>query len=777
MKKRILAMALACLMVLSVVSFVGCSNNDAAVEEQATKIADLESATAALKTAIDTNAADIDAAIADFNAAIKAVEGDVTAELDAVRKTATDALEAATKAGNTQEILETIATVQTLCAKLEADVTTLNDAVAAALETVIALEDWNAATDAILDAIEDLEEAYASYNKVYYADAEWAKIENALAFAEICLLRAPSVEAVEKAIATFTETADAAKLIIEQIADKLDTVEAGELATLEVYYKGEAGKSLLDDDAAILLATAQNKLDALFNEYMAEHTAGHLPDSDVTGKVGTDYTADVDALAKYVAREAQLQAAKTEAVAINATVAELTETATAVTATNQKALADLKTTIDTWVSTYFSGDFASEIAIKSTNYKMVDWTAYDALVDAYAALSYDFEAALEAFVDAYKAIGTVNLLSADKIEAAKKAYKFWIDNAEDASALDYVYDGKAAGTYYTEFVAKITEYDALVVEASKAYFDTYVELTTGTVTIYNKATVDAMVAWYTTYAVPAEEGEGYTFGNGYPLTNTAGNTVAITETTYNDLVAVKEACDALVAAKTAETKAVNDAIAALGTVDFADPANNEITLNDKANIEAARAAYDAWVAGNNAPEGYAKDQYKIDLADTTYEVDVVALDDAEFYIVILEGYVDDIKTSINALDEKNPDESAVATIVATIEEFKTMNGGSDEGYITAEEYAKLEACEFVIAQNGAIDQIRAAFEAIKAQVNADANLTDTEKAEIIADLTTSFNLTCEYVGQAETSEEVNKWVDTWADAQNGHIYDVDVTNP
>lgn len=774
MKKRILAMALACLMVLSVVSFVGCSNNDAAVEEQATKIADLESATAALKTAIDTNAADIDAAIADFNAAIEAVEGDVTAELDAVRKTATDALEAATKTGNTQEILETIATVQTLCAKLEADVTTLNDAVAAALETVIALEDWNAATDAILDAIEDLGEAYDKYDSIYYTAAEWAKIENALAFAEICLLRAPSVEAVEKALATFTETADAAKLIIEQIADKLDAIEAGELATLEVYYKGEAGKSLLDDDAVILLTTAQNKLDALYNEYMAEHTAGHLPDSEVTGQVGTDYTADVAALAKYVAREAALQTAKTEAVAINATVAELTETATAVTAGNQAALATLKTTIDTWVSTYFSGDFASEIAIKSTNYKMVDWTAYEALVDAYAALSYDFEAALKAFVDAYTAIGEVNLLSADKIEAAKRAYLFWIDNAEDASALDYVYDGKAAGTYYTEFVAKVTEYNALIVEASEAYLDVYVALTPSTVTIYDAATVAAMVKWYEDYAVV--DGEAYVFGNGYPLKD-GTSAFAVTEANYTALVAVKEACDALVAAKTAETKAVNDAIAALGTADMANPANNQISLNDKADIAAARAAYDAWVAGTNAPEGYTANQYKIDAAKTDYVANETALTDAETYVRELEALVTEIKNKIAALNETAPDATEVATINGMIDTFKTVNCGSDEGYITAEEYAKLEACEFVIAQNGAIDQIRAAFEALVAEVQADTTLTDVEKAEIIADLTTSFELTCEYVGQAETSEAVNKWVTVWADAQNDHIYDVDVTNP
>ena len=779
MKKRILAMALACLMVLSVVSFVGCSNNDAAVEEQATKIADLESATAALKTAIDTNAADIKTAIADFNAAIAGVNGDVDAveeALAAVKATAEAALEKATTAGNTTEILETIATVQALCAKLEGDVTALNEAVAAALETVIALEDWNAATDKIYDTWDILEEKYDAYNSDYYTASEWAKIDNAYDYAYICILRAPSVEALEGAIDTFVETAEAAKLIIEQIAEDLDAIEANVLATLAVYYKGEQGKSLLDDDAAILIATAQTQLTALYDEYMAEYAAGHVPDGDFTSQVGVDYTADVTALNAYVAREAVLQVAKTEATAINATIASLTQSATSVTAGNQAALAELAEDVEAWVATYFAGEFAAEIAIKSTNYKMLDMAGYEALVDAYAALSYDFEAALKAFVDAYKAIGDVNLLSADKIDAAKRAYLFWIDNAADASALDYVFEGQTAGAYYTEFVAKVTEYTALVAEASEAYFDAYVTLTPSTVTIYDATTVQAMVNWFVKNAVPAE-GEGYTFGNGYPLVDASGNTVAITEADYNAVVALKEACDTLVAAKTAETKAANDAITALGTADKSNPANNQISLNDKADIAAARAAYDAWVAGTNAPEGYTADQYKINAAKTEYVVNEAALTAAEGYVAALEKLVASLKDGISKLDAENPDANVVAQLKKTIDQFKTVNCGSDEGYITAEEYAKLEQCEFVIAQKGAIAKIRAAYEALVAAVRADSTLTDVEKAEIIADLTTSFNLTCEYVGQAQTAAAVNKWVDVWANAQNDQIYDVDVTNP
>ena len=776
MKKRILAMALACLMVLSVVSFVGCSN-DAAVEEQATKIADLESATAALKTAIDTNAADIDAAIADFNAAIEGVNGDVdaveTALADVLAK-AEAALEKATTAGNTTEILETIATVQALCAKLEGDVTALNEAVAAALETVIALEDWNAATDKIYDTWDILDEKYAAYNLDYYTASEWAKIENAYEYAYIRILRAPSVEALEGAIDTFVETAEAAKLIIEQIAEDLDAIEANVLATLAVYYKGEQGKSLLDDDAAILIATAQTQLTALYDEYMAEYAAGHVPDGDFTSQVGVDYTADVAALNAYVAREAVLQVAKTEATAINATIASLTQSATSVTAGNQAALAELAEDVEAWVATYFAGEFAAEIAIKSTNYKMLDMAGYEALVDAYAALSYDFEAALKAFVDAYKAIGDVNLLSADKIDAAKRAYLFWIDNAADASALDYVFEGKTAGEYYTEFVAKVTAYTALVAEASEAYFDAYVALTPNTVTIYDAATVAKMVNWYNTYAV--KDGEALVFGNGYPLVDASGNAVAITEADYNAVVALKEACDTLVAAKTAETKAVNDAIVALGTADMNDPSNNDISLNDKTAVAAARDAYDKWVAGTNAPAGFTADQYKINASNNTYVADADALEAAEEYIEELENFVAEIKANIAALNATNPDATDVENIKADIDTFKAVNCGSDEGYITAEEYAKLETCEFVLAQKGAIARIRAAYEALVAAVRADSTLNDVEKAEIIADLTTSFNLTCEYVGQAQTAAAVNKWVDVWATAQNDQIYDVDVSN-
>ena len=151
--------------------------------------------------------------------------------------------------------------------------------------------------------------------------------------------------------------------------------------------------------------------------------------------------------------------------------------------------------------------------------------------------------------------------------------------------------------------------------------------------------------------------------------------------------------------------------------------------------------------------------------------------DLEEYIEELEDFVAEIKANIAALNATNPDATDVENIKSDIEIFVAVNCGSDEGYITAEEYAKLEACEFVLAQKDAIARIRAAYEALVAAVNADSTLTDVEKAEIIADLTTSFNLTCEYVGQAQTAAAVNKWVDVWANAQNDQIYDVDVTNP
>ena len=354
------------------------------------------------------------------------------------------------------------------------------------------------------------------------------------------------------------------------------------------------------------------------------------------------------------------------------------------------------------------------------------------------------------------------------------AYLFWIDNAADASALDYVVEGQTAGAYYTEFVAKVTEYTALVAEASEAYFDAYVTLTPSTVTIYDAATVAEMVNWYNTYAV--KDGEALVFGNGYPLVDASGNAVAITEADYNAVVALKEACDTLVAAKTAETADVNAAIAALGTADMNDPSNNEISLNDKTAVAAARDAYDKWVAGTNAPAGFTADQYKINASNNTYVADADALEAAEEYIEELEDFVAEIKANIAALNATNPDATDVENIKADIEIFVAVNCGSDEGYITAEEYAKLEACEFVLAQKDAIARIRAAYEALVAAVRADSTLTDVEKAEIIADLTTSFNLTCEYVGQAQTAAAVNKWVDVWATAQNDQIYDVDVSN-
>ena len=881
MKKRILAMALACLMVLSVVSFVAC--DDEAIEEQAAKIADLETATAALQTAINTkaNASDLSDAVADFTAALAdvAAKGDVDAvktNLDAVKATADsalakadanataietlktaieaieEALEAkadkatveaaiaemqaamdllATKAeleaatatlqaaidtkaakdvvdaavkelkdaiaatngdveavetalaavkatadaalakaealGDVDALLETIKNVTTLCTQLGVQVEGLEDAI----DGLINIDDWNEATEGVREAIIELAEKYNEITKTYYDADELAKIEIAYKVAEISITRAPNVAALEGAVDEFVETVKSLPTVGDKVEEMFDAVVA-DLETLNTYYKAENGKSLLDEAAVTLLAEVAEDLAAALAKYTAEYDAGRIPD----GELGFVYNDCKDDLDTYNARKVALDAAKTEADAINDLIADYTESFIEVTADNTADLNALTDRIDAWEVAYFSAEFAAEKANESANYKLVKHANYKALVDNYKTLGLDAAGCLAAFAESLDF--EVTLLSKADLDNSLTLYNAYTDKCKaDGTSLDHKYNDKNGAYYLDILLTKTAEYNALVEEAQAAYDAVYKDLTATNVTIYDAAAIKAMLDWYADYELAGE------FATEVKVT---GTETYVTNATYGALVKVQAACQVIVDAKVAETETVNELLEALpraGAVESVvggstnlvtctecagigcetcfnigvDFSANEVKLSDKDEIAAARAAYEAWLNGTKAPENYTEEQYKINVASDLYKVteaEYTNLEYAEGYILVLEDTLSILNASIEALDVTAPDASALNDVKNQLDVLVKANC-NDESCLSDEKHAAIAAYDLALHKKTELDKVQDLYDDMKANLESVGINTETFAGK--------YEALCGLVAAAENKTAVDSAITVWKD--------------
>lgn len=886
MKKRILAMALACLMALSVVSFVAC--DDEAIEEQAAKIADLETATAALQTAINTkaNASDLSDAVADFTAALAdvAAKGDVDAvktSLDAVKttadsalakadanataietlKTAIEAVEAAidtkadkeaveaaiadaiaemqaamellatkaeleaataalqaaidTKAakedveaavkelkdaiaatngdveavetalaavkataeaalakaealGDIDELLATIKNVTTLCTQLGVQVEGLEDA----LDGMINIKDWNEATKGVSEAIIELTEAYNAINPNYYDAEEWAKINVAYKLAEVSITRAVSVDALEGAVDEFVETVKSLSTVGDKVEAMFDAVEA-DLATLNTYYKAENGKSLLDEAAVELLDKVAADLAAALKKYNEEYAADRLPDNEL-GFVYNDCAA---ALEKYNNRKVALDAANVEADTINDLITKYTESFVEVTADNTAALNALTDEIAAWEVAYFSAEFAAEKANKSANYQLVKHADYEALADNYKTLGLDAAGCLAAFAESLNF--EVTLLSKADLDNSLKLYNAYTDKCKaDGTSLDHQYNEHNGAYYLDILLTKTAEYNTLVKDAQAAYDEVYKNLTKETVTIYDAAAIEAMLKWYADYELAGE------FATEVKVT---GTEIYVTNATYDALIEVQAACKVIVDAKDLETEAVNALLADLpkagavadiidGAPDFAicdecdevgcdacaytglNISANEVKLSDKDAIEAARAAYEAWLNGTEAPEGYTADQYKINAESGIYPVnadDYTNLEKAEAYIALLEAQLDYVVNDlIDHLDADDPDAEILANVNLNINALVAMNCG-DDTCLSDESKAAVAEYELALYKKTKLAEVQDLYDEMKEAL---------ESVEINTEaFAGKYEALCILVATAKNKTAVDSAITVWTD--------------
>ena len=692
-----------------------------------TKVTELTAAIeAAKKAATDADAAlktEIEAAIA---AATKAASDNlaaVKAELEAAL--ATNAAEAAKKVTELTAAIEAAKTAATTAdAALKAELTAaIEAATKTAADAYVAIKDWNETTEYVIDLLVEIEKKYeglsdavkASTATVYsetiirlYRAIDNASAKAAYDFAADTFEAVVAIDAVtytkEYYYATEQATIDA--LIAKAAKDVLE-LGYGEDVTA-VVTNLEAAIAEVDTKAEIILATLTAEGDTAAKVVLTEGWKKALTDAAAALALEADLAADKESgipavaeLEKVLAgRYADLEDAKTEADAINAAIEAL------ITKLNGKysvITSDFVTDNDaiiedvaTWKETYFT-DFAQEGA----NWEMLNH-------EAYAALEVLFEEKIgvlitlaEAANAAIAKLGTITIKSGIEIEEAKAAYLAFTNKLGD---LEFEIGNVPTSGELAQAVTKANADFIKICKEAIAAYATLEEIDTTTVTIYDGEAVAAIVAWFNKFFAVDVTAADSTLGI-ETLTITDGATeLTFTEADLTAAKAVKAAYDTLVAAKVAETKAVEEAIAAV-----------KATLSNRKAADAAQAAWSAWQKGTNAPEGFTAAQFAINEGDDTYVVtNYSELKAIRKAIKALEDRFAELTTKPSNLTKVEEDlvdatvRADYAAYVAMIEEaiaqFITDNLGEDP--FTAEQYALIETAKVEIAQGAAIQNVK-----------------------------------------------------------------------
>ncbi len=408
------------------------------------------------------------------------------------------------------------------------------------------------------------------------------------------------------------------------VAENYDLVNHAALEALYNTSKGKADTAVDDADATVLpklnaVDITGKILHQKSNIEAAEKALGDwLVANGLTGLDDIDATVldtvNADKLNNLKTAKAKLDAARTlydETLAAAKAKYEADKTAyydafnalTAYQLKNGETVKAAAAAAAAWFGTYVDG--ALGIADLEAQGVVTGFAAaeYDKIVNAKTA--YDATlAAATADADAaqalYDAVGTVNVYSYAKIKAARDAYTAWCSTYGVAEA-DYdngTFESTLAArmkTLSANLTAAETEY-AEKVAAAKAAADPVKgavnSWSTANVTIYSyndmKALRELYDAWSNTHLI----------GNSFADIN--DTELAAMETVYNKLVALETEFSTLKTAKKAETDTVKGLLNNL---------NKVVVLGDKAEIEAARAAYNAWLNGTN-------DKTKIDASKT-----------------------------------------------------------------------------------------------------------------------------------------------------------------
>lgn len=408
------------------------------------------------------------------------------------------------------------------------------------------------------------------------------------------------------------------------VAENYDLVNHAALEALYNTLKGKADTAVDDADATVLpklnaVDTTGKILHQKSNIEAAEKALGDwLVANGLTGLDDIDATVldtvNADKLNNLKTAKAKLDAARTlydETLAAAKAKYEADKTAyydafnalTAYQLKNGETVKAAAAAANAWFGTYVDG--ALGIADLEAQGVVTGFAAaeYDKIVNAKTA--YDATlAAATADADAaqalYDAVGTVNVYSYAKIKAARDAYTAWCSTYGVAEA---DYDN---GTFESTLAARMKTLSANLTAAEAEYAEKVAAAkaaadpvkgavnswSTANVTIYSYNDMKALRELYDAWS------NAHLIGNSFADIN--DTELAAMETVYNKLVALETEFSTLKTAKKAETDTVKGLLNNL---------NKVVVLGDKAEIEAARTAYNAWLNGTN-------DKTKIDASKT-----------------------------------------------------------------------------------------------------------------------------------------------------------------
>ena len=672
--------------------------------------------------------------------------------------------------------------------------TEIKESIQAVSEAGMLLADWTDATDSLVGkdgGMAQLKAVYDSYasKKNTYVAGDFDKVEDLYTEYWVRMIRIANADEIAELVSAFDSLASEVRTIPDAIYDAI--MEVGSSVD-EVEYDGDKEGLdmvgyLIDEAVALnnpdvmahIAAYGEDAIDlvALYESYVDQYNAllrksngqaikdrmdafvaNRLVWSDDTGVTSTAFViqsirADfdmwigdennalenvdgfADTYAEFVkaeARWAALAQAKADADSINQAIEEFTGDVSELGATvdNFMNVESVKSRYQNWLTTYFSGDYADEFGGED-NYTMVDHEAYDALVALFNEKVAAFTASANKFASAVDAIGDVNLMSWDEIDVALRAYGELV-LSRDLADFNYLFnETNTPGIYYEKLVTMYAEYRTLKTEAHDAYVSAFAPVDGLVVSIYDGAKVDAILNWYATYGVAVDG--GYTFDNGEAGTGyVLSDTLTVDAADYAAIVELKTDYDTLVANKLAEIADVESKIDAIGTV----------TVARGEYVASVVTAYEAFLAGTNVADGYTAEQFKVVEGDTYVVSNLDVLTAAVQKVADLNAELNAVKDYIAALDAKTTftdfvgveDRDTYVDMLATartmIAEFVANNNGSDEGYITEAEYAKLDAGEFAVVKYDNASDINAMADALNGVVN-ETDITAEDKAYVM----------------------------------------------
>ena len=769
--------------------------------------AELEAAIAEVKASADALKADLEAKIADLTEKV----GGGTAELNTLialkaDKTAVDAA-VETLNGNVSTLAADLDALETVVAALSGDNGALADlrtyvdekiaaAKAAADVAYIVVENWDAATELIIDAIVEISTHFnTKVDADFYYDDDYAIIVALYEEYRIRLTRAVDADAVD-AVLNSDNGYYAAVETVDTKADVIYAVLTAEGKTVDEVLLNDAWKKAIDDAQALLaaetdadviafLADVQKLADEMLAKYNALIVAkveADLINADVNALIemflndGWTFTAKdkseaaLKAIAawdaKYGAANADLidrknvekmNVASAEALAAYTKAAQALADKLAVynadtyvfvyTADNYTAITALEAEYTAWAANVVARGFALDGEIEAPVAAAHTAFATGALARANALNTANTEAtAIEAAIETLTTkLNNFTVVRSEyqvALEDIKADAKLWIetyfaapyDDIADAEKANYeLLDHAAVAAVAALYEEKMGEVMRLA-EALKAALAKL-----DTITVYSGADIEAAQAAYTAFT----------------------NWLADLAYEIEDLDTTDVITNTL-ATKTVEFKAlVAEAVANYVTLD-------KVTLASGAKITAIKTWYNDYLALDIAKDDTALPVEKVVLSETltidaaTLEAAKKAVADFDALTAAKAAEFDALKAEIAALTAKNAStalradiDTALANYKAWLEGTKAPAGYDADQFIPVDTAALATEKTALDALDAAVKVLEANYADLQTEINAlvvdykliadtaaSQTILDTLKADIAAFIVTNDNVDC-----------------------------------